>query len=171
MEHAGYFEQTNHGILDQEKVSVFVNDGRQHLRMQPPNRYDLITLEPPPLAHAGVAALYSKEFYELVKSRLKPGGFITQWLPIRQLPEELTRSVVRTMLDLFPETIMFDGDIGVFILMGRKDRAITVDPADLRHSSMSYVRRAEAVTLIGLKLHVLAEGSHFNVETREATID
>lgn len=46
-----------------------------------------------------------------------------------------------------------------------------VDPADLRHSSMSYVRRAQAVTLIGLKLHVLAEGAHFNIETREATID
>jgi cyanophycinase len=46
-----------------------------------------------------------------------------------------------------------------------------VDPQNLRHSSMSYVRRAEAVTLIGLSLHVLAEGAHFNVETREATID
>jgi len=46
-----------------------------------------------------------------------------------------------------------------------------VDPSDLRHSSMSYVRRAEAVTLIGLKLHVLAEGAHFNVETREATLN
>lgn len=46
-----------------------------------------------------------------------------------------------------------------------------VDPRDLRHSSMSYVRRAEAVTLIGLRLHVLAEGAHFNIETREATID
>jgi len=46
-----------------------------------------------------------------------------------------------------------------------------VDPADLSHSSMSYVRRAEAVTLIGLKLHVLAEGAHFNVETRVATND
>src|SRR5210317_567707 len=46
-----------------------------------------------------------------------------------------------------------------------------VDPSELSHSSMSYVRRAEAVTLIGLKLHVLAEGAHFNVETREATLD
>lgn len=46
-----------------------------------------------------------------------------------------------------------------------------VDPAELSHSSMSYVRRAEAVTLIGLKLHVLAEGAHFNIETREATLN
>ena len=46
-----------------------------------------------------------------------------------------------------------------------------VDPADLRHSSMSYVRKAEAVSLIGLKLHVLAHGSQFNLETREAKLE
>ena len=52
-----------------------------------------------------------------------------------------------------------------------KGTVTVVDPADLSHSSMSYVRRAEAVTLIGLKLHVLAAGSHFNIETRKATLD
>ena len=46
-----------------------------------------------------------------------------------------------------------------------------VDPSGLMHSSMSYVRRAQAVTLIGLKLHVLASGSHFNIDTSEATLD
>jgi cyanophycinase len=43
-----------------------------------------------------------------------------------------------------------------------------IDPSDLRHSSMSYVRRAEAVSLLGLKLHILAAGAHFNMETRTA---
>ena len=46
-----------------------------------------------------------------------------------------------------------------------------VDPADLRHSSMSYVRKAEAVSMIGLKLHVLEHGSQFNLETREAKLE
>ena len=46
-----------------------------------------------------------------------------------------------------------------------------IDPADLRHSSMSYVRKAEAISLVGLKLHVLANGSHFHLETREATLE
>jgi len=45
-----------------------------------------------------------------------------------------------------------------------------IDPSGLSHSSMSYVRKAEAVTLIGLKLHVLANGSKFNLETREAEL-
>ena len=56
--------QTRTGdVLHDRKVSVFINDGRQHLQMTPPATYDLITLEPPPIAHAGVAALYSREFY------------------------------------------------------------------------------------------------------------
>jgi cyanophycinase len=45
-----------------------------------------------------------------------------------------------------------------------------IDPADLRYSSMSYVRKAEAVSMVGLKLHVLANGSCFNLETRVATL-
>jgi cyanophycinase len=43
-----------------------------------------------------------------------------------------------------------------------------IDPSGLHHSSMSYVRKAQAVTMLGLKLHVLACGAHFNLETREA---
>ena len=50
-------------------------------RSRTPDTYDLITLEPPPIAYAGVAALYSKEFYELARSRLTARGYISQWLP------------------------------------------------------------------------------------------
>jgi cyanophycinase len=57
-----------------------------------------------------------------------------------------------------------DGDVEVV----GKGTITVVDPADLRHSSMSYVGKAEAISLLGLKLHILAAGSHFNLETREA---
>jgi len=45
-----------------------------------------------------------------------------------------------------------------------------IDPAELRHSSMSYVGKAQAVSLSGLKLHVLAQGAHFNLGTRVASL-
>lgn len=67
-------------------------------------------------------------------------------------------------------TAGFIGPDGNMDVVGRGTITI-VDPANLRHSSMSYVRRAEAVTLIGMKLHVLAEKGRFNIETREAAID
>ena len=55
--------QTQSRLLERPRVAVFVNDGRQHLQMRPGGTYDLITLEPPPIAHAGVSALYSRNFY------------------------------------------------------------------------------------------------------------
>ena len=64
-------------------------------------------------------------------------------------------------------TAAFIGPDGVFEVVGTGTVTV-VDPAEMKHSSMSYVRRAEAVTMIGLKLHVLAEGARFNIETREA---
>lgn len=67
-------------------------------------------------------------------------------------------------------TAGFIGPDGNMEVVG-KGSVTVVDPADLQHSSMSYVRRAEGVTLIGLKLHVLAQGAHFNIESREATIN
>ena len=73
-------------------------------------------------------------------------------------------------LGIDENTAGFIGPDGNMEVVGRGTVTV-VDPSALRHSSMSYVRRAEAVTLIGLKLHVLAAGAHFNIETREATID
>jgi spermidine synthase len=62
--------------------------------MQPEESYDLITLEPPPIAYAGVSSLYSKEFYELVKSRLREGGHFTQWLPAYQVSGEANLAII-----------------------------------------------------------------------------
>jgi cyanophycinase len=64
-------------------------------------------------------------------------------------------------------TAAFIGPDGLFEVVGAGTVTV-VDPADLKHSSMSRVRKAEAVTLIGLKLHVLAAGARFNIETRQA---
>src|SRR6185436_6640346 len=48
LELATTFRDANGNVLTDPRVAVFVNDGRQHLRMQPEQSYDLITLEPPP---------------------------------------------------------------------------------------------------------------------------
>jgi len=128
LEHAHHFADTNHDVLLDPRVSVFVNDGRQHLRMREGPPLDLVTLEPPPLQFAGVNALYSREFYELVRTQLRVGGFITQWLPIRQLPETTVRSMVRAFVDVFPQAILLNGSREEYILMGRRDSAIVADP-------------------------------------------
>lgn len=67
-------------------------------------------------------------------------------------------------------TAAFIGPDGDAEIVGRGTVTV-IDPVGLRHSSMSYVKKARAVSLTGLKLHVLATGGHFNLETREARIN
>lgn len=131
LEHAEYFRATNQGALEDSRVSVFVNDGRQHLRMMPESSYDLVTLEPPPITFAGVSALYSMEFYELVRSRLTPHGFATQWLPIYQVPSQAARGLVRAFIDVFPDAVLLSGNRAELILMGTKSGALP--PLSPRH--------------------------------------
>ncbi len=129
LDHAHYFEKANFGVLEDPRVEVYVNDGRQHLRMTPEDSYDLVTLEPPPLTHAGVASLYSLEFYELVESRLKPGGALTQWLPAFQVDEEVSLAMVRAFMDVFPDAVLLSGWEDELILIGYKGQPPTLDPA------------------------------------------
>jgi len=128
LRHAGWFAGTNGGVLGSAQVAVYVNDGRHHLRMRAPSTYDLITMEPPPIAFAGVASLYSREFYQLVRSRLKPGGAITQWLPAYQVPGEGTLAIVRAFVEVFPQSVLLSGSNAELILMGVNGPRIEIDP-------------------------------------------
>ncbi|RLB53122.1 MAG: hypothetical protein DRI90_21495 [Deltaproteobacteria bacterium] len=129
LDQAPYFEAANHGVLSDPRVSVFINDGRHHLMMQPVDRYDLVTLEPPPIPFAGVAALYSREFYQLVRSRLKPAGTITQWLPAYQVRGETVLSMVRAFVDVFPQSVLLSGDDKELIMMGTRAPSLAMDVA------------------------------------------
>jgi spermidine synthase len=126
--HAAYFDEVNKGVLNDSRVRVYVNDGRQHLEMQPQATYDLITLEPPPIAHAGVAALYSREFYELARTRLKPGGYLSQWLPAYQLPPQTSLALVRAFIDVFPQSVLLSGTQAELMLLGTNGSKIEIDP-------------------------------------------
>ena len=130
--HSRFFAETNGDILDDERTKVYINDGRQHLRMQEPDSVDLITLEPPPINFAGVASLYSREFYELARSRLVPGGFMTQWLPAYQISEDATLALIRAFLDVFPNSVLLSGYERELILMGVKGDSIELDLEALR---------------------------------------
>ncbi len=132
--HAGYFRDVNKDVLDDPRVRVYVNDGRQHLEMQPAGAYDLITLEPPPIAHAGVAALYSREFYELARSRLQPGGYISQWLPAYQVPAATSLAMVRAFIEVFPQSVLLSGTQAELLLVGTNGASIEIDPGRVAHA-------------------------------------
>ena len=127
LKHAIYFQDANHGVLADPRTQIFVNDGRHHLLIQEPQSYDLITLEPPPMNFAGTAALYTREFYELARSRLREGGFMSQWLPANQLPGDVTLSLVKAFVEVFPESVLLCGARQNMNLLGINGDSIELD--------------------------------------------
>jgi len=126
--HSSYFTDTNGDVLNDRRVAVYVNDGRHHLQMQRETSYDLITLEPPPTMQAGVGALYSREFYALARTRLKPKGYISQWLPVAQVREATTLAMIRAFVEVFPQAVLVSGAHTNLLLIGANDSRIEIDP-------------------------------------------
>jgi spermidine synthase len=133
------FRDTNYGVLDNAKVHVRVDDGRNWL-LRCQKKYDVITLEPPPPSEAGVTNLYSREFYALMKAHLKPGGVACQWLPMHETAGRLWRMMAQSALLEFPYCSAFESNNSEFVMLC-SEQPITVDLADVK-------RRIEATPLI-----------------------
>jgi spermidine synthase len=91
-----------------------------------PQRYDLITLEPPPPSAAGVVNLYSRDFYELCRTRLPEDGLMAQWWPLPAQNDEDSRSLVRSFLDVFPYATAWSTELHEVLLVGSAS-PITLD--------------------------------------------
>ncbi|WP_420995267.1 fused MFS/spermidine synthase [Cupriavidus sp. 30B13] len=107
----------NYGVGADARVQVRLRDGRREL-LQSPQRYDLITLEPPPPSAAGVVNLYSTDFYRLAAARLQPSGLVAQWLPLPTQNDEDTRALVRSFLDAFPYATLWTTELHEMMLVG-----------------------------------------------------
>ena len=121
LRHASYFADVNGRVLEDSRVTVYVNDGRHHLQMKPAASYDLITLEPPPIGYAGMAALYSREFYALARTHLTANGVMSQWLPAYQVPTATTLAMIRAFVDVFPRAVLLSGAEADLLLVAAND--------------------------------------------------
>jgi len=112
---------SNFGVLDQPGVTAHEMDGRAWLRRST-RRYDAVTVEPMPPYFAGVNALYSREFYQLVRARLAPGGVVAQWLPFHLVPPEFAAAMTATFIAVFPDSALWiDPETSTGILLGRAE--------------------------------------------------
>lgn len=114
---AGRLFKGNLGAATDSRIEVRVGDGRQDL-LRRTQRYDLITLEPPPPSAAGVVNLYSRDFYDLCRARLAPGGLMAQWWPLPAQNDEDSRALVRSFLDAFPHAAAWSTELHEVLLVG-----------------------------------------------------
>jgi len=106
----------NFDAVSDPALEIRLADGRRELAGSD-ERYDLITLEPPPSA-AGVVNLYSRDFYRLAAERLQPDGLFAQWLPLATQTDSDTRSLVRSFLDVFPYATLWTTELHEMLLIG-----------------------------------------------------
>jgi spermidine synthase len=96
-----FFEAENHHALADPRTHLIVGDGRSHLLLSR-QQYDVIISEPSNPWIAGVAALFTREFFQGARARLAPGGVICQWAHTYTISERDLRSIVATFTSVFP---------------------------------------------------------------------
>lgn len=111
-----HFAKENRDALADPRLRLIVGDGRSHLQLAR-ERYDVIVSEPSNPWIAGVAALFTREFFEAARARLAPGGVLCQWANAYNISEPDLRSIVATFQSVFPHgTVWVVGGDDVLML-------------------------------------------------------
>ena len=117
VEASAYFEAENHAALQDPRTHLILTDGRSHL-MLTSRSYDVIISEPSNPWMAGVARLFTREFFQAARDRLKPEGILCQWAHTYGISDEDLRSITRTFLSVFPDGAMWLVGEGDVLLIG-----------------------------------------------------
>jgi len=106
VEAARFFEKENHGIVDHERLRILFQDGRNHLLMTR-RTYDVLASDPLEPVVGPAASLFTREHFEIARSRLAPGGLMSQWIPLYELgPQEFT-SILKAFDAVFEHVTLF----------------------------------------------------------------
>ncbi len=115
-----YFTHVNDSVLHRPAVRAIVDDARSALQLSR-ERFDVIVSEPSNPWVAGVATLYTPEFFGVVRSRLADDGVFGQWIQLYQLPLPVVAGIVRSIRAVFPHVqLWFGSPHDVIVLASRE---------------------------------------------------
>jgi spermidine synthase len=127
---AGLFESWNHGVLDDPRLQIILQDGRNHL-LTTQKKYDVITADATHPWSADSWILYTKEMYRLVRSRLTDAGIFCQWVPLHWMSIDDFKCVLRTLRTEFPHLSLWY--TGSYVVALGSQKPITPDISDFAH--------------------------------------
>lgn len=133
-----YFGELNWDVLKDPRVQLHLEDGRNMLLLAGDARYDLITVELTSIWFAGAGNLYSREFFELARDRLAPGGVFQQWVQFHHIsPFDILR-ILNTMRQVFPHVTLWNS--------GRQGMLVaSMEPIRADYSLVQRLTRPEAM--------------------------
>jgi len=148
-----YFAGPNHDVVTSPKVEIRVDDGR-HVLATTGEKFDAITSDPLDPWVKGAAALYTREFWELCKSRLSDDGVVTAFVQLYETSEGAAKSEVATFFSAFPHGALFVNTVNGrgydAVLVGRaNDAPIDVDRIEQRLDEPSYEPVARSLHEVG----------------------
>ncbi len=117
IEGSRFFDPFNHHALDDKRVVLKLEDGRNHIALSG-DTYDVIISEPSNPWISGVGALFTVNFFELLKKRLNPGGVACIWVHTNMSPDSF-KSIIRSFSEEFPFVSMWESIAGDdYLLIG-----------------------------------------------------
>ena len=138
VEGARYFADYNHRIHEDPRVQLHVADGRNFLLAHPAS-YDVIIVELSNPWMAGIANLYTKEFFELCRRRLAPGGIMCQWLHLYRIFPSDVKLILKTFQEVFPATSVWSTVPGDIVAVG------SVGPHQLEYGRLERLLAVPAI--------------------------
>src|SRR6185295_4286067 len=112
-----YFEDWNRHALSDSRTRLWVEDARTVLKLHE-QRYDVIITQPSNPWTVGIGSVFSREYYELAASRLKPGGVVAQWFHMYEMHDGIVGLVIRTFSSVFPFVEIWDAGPGDIVMVG-----------------------------------------------------
>jgi spermidine synthase len=150
---SNFFKPWNNNVLSNPKTKLIIQDGRAHMQLSN-SKYDVIISEPSNPWMAGLAPLFTKEFFELGKSRLNDDGIFTQWIQAYQTDWNTFAMVGRTFCQVFPNNILVKtdpfGQGSDYLLIGFKSEKNM--NADIAASNLQYAQKSKNITILNHKL-------------------
>ncbi|HBE02963.1 MAG: hypothetical protein A2096_00910 [Spirochaetes bacterium GWF1_41_5] len=115
---AGFFSHINSKALTKARFRLVIDDGRLYVRKSS-SHYDIILSDLYQFQCSSAPLMYTKEFFRDLKKLLAPGGIIVQWLPIRQIPAESLKMILKTFSEIFPGSeVFFLSETGDYLHLG-----------------------------------------------------
>ena len=137
-----FFGPQNYKVFKDPRTQVVYDDAR-HYVFTTKEKFDVITTDPIHPWVKGMSTLYSKEYYELEKRDLNPGGVVAQWLPIYDSDADTVRSELATFFSVFPNGTVWSNFVNKdgydLVLIGQPDGGpVNVDALQQRLDRADY---------------------------------
>jgi len=164
-----YFSEYNFNVVANPKVTVHLDDARHYL-LTTREKFDAITSDPLDPWVRGAATLYTREFFEVAKAHLNPGGVVTLFVQLYESNDAAVKSEVATFLDAFPGGMVFantSNGLGYdLVLLGQVEpRPIDVDRVEARLRNPTNAAIANSLSQIGIHSAVDLFGTYAGHKT------